>query len=281
MALTKYWLSFLALTTQLVYSSQAAALVEAQRINNFPSINQRALPGAEDRCGTIALSEWLVWLTDAGALQVPLMTDDGGRSGIDVTSLPEAQQAVVSELDKILGGSGEISLLHLVGSLVEYVHRHSKVDAQLEMTYYNLPRTEFLRELVALKSPILLLHGIYERDSNTQQLVRVDGHYTCLIGKKSSHFLGQTYGVDYVFTLDDLPMRTLQPDDRYRSAGTESLVYLRFPESEYPRYHFRSFAPVDRKQASLQSNREGPGFAQTDQIILLEGALVFSIARGD
>ena len=127
--------------------------------------------------------------------------------------------------------------------------------------------------------PVILFHGIYGTDPNTGQLQRTKGHYTCLIGQTEEHLIANTYAINYPFTLKDLPMTQLNQQDRYKPSGLESMIYLRRPETNTPRYRFRSFAAEDKAHAKLQLNTGGQIFAEPNETILLEGALVFQISK--
>ena len=120
---------------------------------------------------------------------------------------------------------------------------------------------------------MVLLHGIYRTSAIRGELMRVCGHYTCLVGQSNDGLITNTYGQNYSFYLDEIPMQRLQAADRYKPKGMESLVYWHYPKSEYPRYRLNVYAAQDPETAQMLKIRTGPSFVKPGEVILVEGAL--------
>lgn len=267
----------------LGYLLATASLAASERpkhtgIENFPSINQREIKGANFRCGTIALGSWILWLTEEKGLPTPEGLRVDPSHPFSNSTLPENTKAMLTHLDTLAGGESEIMLSRMIETLVEYAHQLPDETLKTTIHYYNLPSEAFLRNLQAQAIPVILFHGIYETDLTTGLLRRTKGHYTCLIGQDNQHLIANTYAMNYRFHLSDLPMTLLDKPDRYKPSGLESVIYLRRPEQDYPRYRFRSFAAQDKDHAKLQLNTGGQIFTEPNEIILLEGALIFQIS---
>lgn len=260
----------------LFWFISSTLLVAKPITENFPQIDQRKIIGADDRCGTVALGSWLVWLAENGH---PSIVTDGkirARSNpFYAAKIPLKAQKALGELDQLCGGDGEIKLLRLVEGLVDYLHRLPNESLRTVIHYYNLPNDTLLRQLYNQNASIVLLYGIYQQDTSSQQLYRVVGHYTCLLGHTDIHLIANTYATDYKFNLDKIPMERLATKDRYKPSGTESLVYMHYPKDEYPNYTFRSFAAQDPTHALQQTHLGSPLFANSKQVVFLEGALAF------
>jgi hypothetical protein len=269
----------LLLCAQLAFSTQPPAAAEYQpALANFPAINQREIKGAEFRCGTVALGSWIQWLTDEGRIASPRIAKPDSQTPFTHADLPEETRTILARLDVLAGGRGEIKLYDLVGALVQYMHELPDHSQFLTIHYYNLPNETFLRQLQRQNLPIVLFHGIHRKDPDTGRIKRVDGHYTCLVGQTERYLTANTYARNYQFNLSDLPMSQLSEKDRYKAAGFDSLIYMRYPEKDFPRYRFKSFAPGKKDQALLQTNVGGQVFAEANEVIFLEGALVFQVS---
>jgi hypothetical protein len=255
-------------------------LVARPIIEDFPQIDQRRIVGAEERCGTVALGSWVVWLAENGSPALLLdETPNAAHSPFASARIsPEAQQTL-SAIDDLCGGRGEIKLLRLVEGWVDYLHLLPDDSLRTVIHHYNLPNEALLRQLTDQNASVILFYGIYQKDAATGQLSRAYGHYTCLMGHTDRHLIANTYATNYRFNLNAIPMERLHPRDRYRPKGGESLVYLHYPKAEYPRYTFKSFAPQATEHALLQKDAAAPLFTNVNKVALLEGALAIWIGK--
>ncbi|WP_146209316.1 hypothetical protein [Coraliomargarita sinensis] len=247
-------------------------------IEDFPTVDQRVLTGAEFRCGSIALGSWLIWLTEKEVLSAPVERKTESSPIFNQAGLTIEEQAILAEVDTLAGNTGEISLMRLIETLIQYCHRNAG-DTGLEIYYYNLPNDNLLHQLVDSELPVILFQGIYRKNSQSKQLERQRGHYSCLIGKNGEQLIANTYAQNQVFTVEALPMKSLIENDRYRPTGSESYLYLRCPPEQYPRYMFRAFVPSAPQTARKQIFRGTPLFARPEETILIEGALAFRVVE--
>jgi hypothetical protein len=269
--------AFLATGLHVASPENAATTETTDRlIKNFPAVNQGLLSEAEFRCGSIALGSWLIWLTKNEGLPMPTRHEGQSSPVFDRAGLTAREQVILTEVDTLAGGRGEISLLRLVETLIHYTRRHAG-DAKLEIYYYNLPDESLLHQLVEAGLPALLLQGIYKTNQQSEQFERVRGHYSCLIGKNEDHLIANTFAQNQAFSIRELPMNQLIESDRYRPTGSESYLYLRCPPEELPHYTFRAFAPSNADTARKQVIHGKPLFARADETILIEGALAFRV----
>lgn len=252
-------------------------IAEPRQIDNFPSVDQGKIQGAEFRCGAIALGSWLFWLSEYEVPELHRVEAVPADNPFIQAPLDSEIRKVLAWVDHACGGTGEIKILRLVECLVEYVHAVKESSLKCFIYYYNLPSEALLRELYSQNAAVVLIHGIYRQDPTSRLLIRNRGHYTCLINQTDHGLVSHTYGKDYPFSLDRLSMSEIVIKDRYRPKGAESLVYLHYPKDAFPRYTFRSYAPEDCEHALKQKHRNLFGFANAQEIILLEGALAFWI----
>ena len=109
-----------------------------QGIVDFPKINQQQILGAENRCGTIAMGSWFVWLSENGFRELFDFPESEIPTPFNNTSLPHTTRSVLSNLDLLYGGDGEIRLYNLVQGAIEYIHRIPERPLQIALYYYNL-----------------------------------------------------------------------------------------------------------------------------------------------
>ncbi|MGC6424749.1 MAG: hypothetical protein ACON4O_07165 [Lentimonas sp.] len=247
--------------------------------NDFPEINQREIAGVEDRCGTIALGSTLLWLGKNDFPELLSTKDPILNCPFSQTDLEATEIATLSNLNHQLGGTKEIQLYQLIQGLVRYFHSEETEALSLNLYYYNLPEEDLLKRLVDHRKAVILFHGVYKEDPQTKQLERAYGHYSCLTGLSDDRLVANTYGKNYTFTLDPLPMRKLSPKSRYQPTSIQSYIYLKCNPEDFPRYRFTSFAANNKEFTQLQRNEAGQLFAYPDETILLEGALVIDISR--
>ena len=248
-------------------------------IIDFPQINQQQIPGAENRCGTIAMGSWFVWLSENGFPELFDFPEIEIPTPFSNTSLPTTTRSALSNLDLLYGGNGEIRLYNLVQGAIEYIHQIPKRPLKIALYYYNLPDETLLRSLLTSEASTILVYGIHRTDPETNLLERVTGHYTCLLSASESALTANTYGNDYRFTLNAIPMKSLRAQDRYRPTGLASLIALKYPEDEFEDYTFRSFAAAQPDIAHQQIKQSGPALCKANETVLLEGALAIWLRK--
>ena len=125
MVIRALWISLLASMPLL-----AAPL----QISDFPQINQQAIAGANERCGTIALGSWLVWIGEHGTPEL-LAESPAARSPFMSPKVDASAQATLSQLDAIIGGTHEIKLQRLIEGAVCYFHQQPTETFELVIRY--------------------------------------------------------------------------------------------------------------------------------------------------
>ncbi|WP_162028641.1 MULTISPECIES: hypothetical protein [unclassified Lentimonas] len=261
----------------LLISAQALAL-PLKVGNDFPRINQQTIAGASERCGTIALGSWFLWLGEHGTPEL-LAERPLAESPFAVSTVDPSAQATLSQLDTILGGTQEIKLQRLIEGGVAYFHQQPTEELELVMRYFNLPDEEALRRLNESGAAVILLHGTYRTNATTDELARINGHYTCLTGQSEEGLTINTYARDFTFSLTEIPMLQLQSTDRYKAKGMESMIHIHYPKADYPRYQLRVYAAAQSEFAQMLQFKGGQSFARPDETVLLEGALALWIER--
>lgn len=261
----------------LLIATQLAA--SPRKISDFPAINQHRIAGASERCGTIALGSWLLWLGENGYPELLAVDHTIANNPFASATIPRSARNTLSRLDATLGGRQEIKLRRLIEGMIDYFHQQPTEALELTLRYFNLPNEIALRDLNGSGAAVVLLHGIYRTNATTGELMRVRGHYTCLIGQTKEELITNTFGQNFTFELAKIPMQRLQAKDRYRAKGLESLVYLHCPAANYPRYRLNVYAAQNGELAQVMKIRDGRSFAKPNEAILLEGALALWLER--
>ncbi|TVP79788.1 MAG: hypothetical protein EA353_05405 [Puniceicoccaceae bacterium] len=253
----------------------AQVRAESSVIEDFPQLDQRLIPGAMYRCGSITLGSWLIWLSqdESSVFQAFSPSPEiAAHPFLEASVEPDARM-ILAEFDALCGGQGAIQMLRLAEALIRYFHAHTDDSYQLQLAYYNLPDAALLQQLHDSGGRVSLLHGIYA--DSPSGLRRREGHFTNFLGITDASMVGSTHGQCYTFGLSSIPMEALAPGDRYQPKGGDSYIYMRCPEKTYPRFNYRSHSPRSRNEAVEVKIGEGPAFAGSEEVILLEGALVF------
>lgn len=250
-----------------------------RRISDFPAINQHRIAGASERCGTIALGSWLLWLGENGYPELLAADHPIVNTPFASVTIPQGARNTLSRLDAAHGGTQEIKLRRLIEGMIDYFHQQPTDSLELTLRYFNLPEETALRALNDSGAAVVLLHGIYRTSPSTGELMRVRGHYTCLIGETKGALIANTFGQNFTFQLAKLPMQRVQVEDRYRAKGMESLVYLHYPKVNYPRYRLNVYAAQSEEFAQVLKMQEDRSFAESNEAILLEGALALWFER--